>query len=58
MKIIKYWFFKVFHGSWQCLQCALDNFFESMSEKAETLDLEVLNNALSFATKKYRGQKF
>jgi hypothetical protein len=38
--------------------CSLDNFFESTSEKAETLDLEVLNDALSFATKKYRGQKF
>jgi hypothetical protein len=38
--------------------CSLDNFFESTSEKAETLDLEVLNDALSFATKKYRSQKF
>jgi hypothetical protein len=33
-------------------------FFQSTSEKAETLDLEVLNDALSFAIKKYRGQIF
>jgi hypothetical protein len=29
-----------------------------MLEKAETLDLEVMNDALSFAIKKYRGQIF
>jgi hypothetical protein len=33
-------------------------FFQSTSEKAETLDLEVLNDALSFAIKKFRGQIF
>jgi hypothetical protein len=33
-------------------------FFQSTSEKAETLDLEVLNDALSFAIKKYTGQIF
>ncbi len=33
-------------------------FFQSMLEKAETLDLEVMNDALSFAIKKYRDQIF
>ncbi len=33
-------------------------FFQSTSEKAETLVLEVLNDALSFEIKKYTGQKF
>jgi hypothetical protein len=33
-------------------------FFQSTSENVETLDLEVMNDALSFAIKKYRGQTF
>jgi hypothetical protein len=33
-------------------------FFQSTSEKAETLVLEVLNDALSFEIKKYTGQNF
>ena len=33
-------------------------FFESKFEWAKNLDLEVLNDALSFAIKKYRGQIF
>jgi hypothetical protein len=33
-------------------------FFESKFEWAENLDLEVLNDALSFEIKKYRGQNF
>jgi hypothetical protein len=50
--------FEGFYGSWQCFQMLTSQFFQSTSEKAETLDLEVLNDALSFAIKKYRGQIF
>jgi hypothetical protein len=56
--MIKHWFLKVFYSSWQCFQMFTSQFFQSTSEKAETLDLEVLNDALSFAIKKYRGQIF
>jgi len=33
-------------------------FFESKLEWAKNLDLEVLNDALSFEIEKYRGQNF
>jgi hypothetical protein len=33
-------------------------FFESKLEWGKNLDLEVLNDALSFEIKKYRGQNF
>ncbi len=48
-KIIKHWLLKVFYDSWQCFQMFTSQFFQSTSGKAETLDLEVLNDAISFA---------